>query len=81
MRSIIGASRRRRCALTCIGLVALCQWLLLPAAAADLTIAAQFFPAAETLTVDAPGGSPPSAPIRDRDGHTFGIEATGALGV
>jgi len=72
MRSIIGASRRRRCAITWIGVVVLCQLLLLPVAAADLTIAAQFFPAAETLTVEAPGGSPPSAAIRDRDGHTVG---------
>jgi len=85
MRSIIGALWERRYALACIGLFALGGLLIAPALAADLTIAAQFFPAAEAPAVEAPTGSPPSAPIRDRDGRTVGYafstrDVTGSVG-
>lgn len=72
MGSMIGALTARCWALACIGLVFIGQSLIATAIAADLTIAARFFPAAESPTVEAPAGSPPSAPIRGRDGQTLG---------
>jgi transcriptional regulator of nitric oxide reductase len=72
MRAIIGVSRGRSVVLAVAGLLAAVGCVITSAFGADLTIASQFFPGGESVTIGGASHSPPSAVIRDRDGRVVG---------
>ena len=58
--------------MVCVALVAVCISTTLAAVAADLTVAASFFPAATPVTIEEASGQPPSAIVRGRNAQVLG---------